>query len=245
MATGICAATLAELTLQAALTMGGVARVERLAGNIGYLDLCPILFSPSMAADAIIAAMQLVARTEALILDLRRNVGGDPDSTALLCSYLFDEPVHITSIYQRQGDLTRQSWTLPYVPGARFGGNKPVYVLTSAATFSGGEEIGYDLQQQGRAIVIGERTGGGAHPRVGFTVHSHLEVTVPVGRPVNPVSGTNWEGCGVAPDVEVAAADAYAEAYRRALDHVRRLDAASPAAAEAQQALAELTAVPG
>jgi C-terminal processing protease CtpA/Prc len=226
---------------QAARSMGGVARVERLAGNVGVLDLSPILFSPSMSADAHIAAMQLVARTDVLIIDLRRNHGGDPETVALICSYLFDERTHLTNVYERAGDRTQQFWTLPYVPGPRFGGTKPIYVLTSRATFSGGEELAYDLQQLGRATIVGEPTGGGAHPRMGFRVHPHLEATVPSGRAINPLSGTNWEGHGVRPDVEVPADDAFITAYRRALEDVRRLSPDSLQAAEAEQAHANLT----
>ncbi|WP_232837568.1 S41 family peptidase [Streptomyces atratus] len=92
-----------------------------------------------------------------------------------------------------------------------------LYVLTGARTFSGAEELTYDLQQLGRAVVVGEPTGGGAHPREGWTVHPHLEATIPVGRPVNPVSGTNWEGTGVQPDVLCLAADALDRAHALAV----------------------------
>lgn len=94
------------------------------------------------------------------------------------------------------------------MPGARFGAEKPLYVLTSGKTFSAGEELAYDLQQLGRAQVVGEATRGGAHPRDGWTVHPHLELSVPVARAVNPVSGTNWEGTGVRPDAPCGAEDA-------------------------------------
>jgi C-terminal processing protease CtpA/Prc len=131
---------------------------------------------------------------------------------AFVCSYLFDEPVHLIDIYQRDGDRTVQSWTQPYVPGERYGGTKPVYVLTSGKTFSGGEELAFDLQSHGRATVVGERTGGGAHPRIGVRLHPHLELTVPTGRAMHPATGENWEGVGVTPDVEVPATDALAAA---------------------------------
>jgi C-terminal processing protease CtpA/Prc len=181
------------------------------------------------------AATQLLAHTDALILDLRATFGGDPDMVALVCGYLFDEPTHLNSMYERDGERIRQSWSPAYVPGPRFGGRKPVYVLTSAATFSGGEGLSYDLQQQGRATVVGERTRGGAHPRIGVRVHPHLELTIPVARPIHPVSGTNWEGCGVAPDVEVPAGEAFEVAYKTALEAVRHWNPHSPAAAEAPQ----------
>jgi C-terminal processing protease CtpA/Prc len=134
---------------------------------------------------------------------------------AFVCSYLFDEPTHLIDIYERDGDRTVQSWTLPHVPGERCGGTKPIVVLTSATTFSGGEGLAYNLQQHGRATVVGERTGGGAHPRIGIRLHPHLEFTVPNCRASHPGTGENWEGVGVAPDVEVPAADALATALAR------------------------------
>jgi len=194
----------AMLTARATRSMNGVARVERLDGNVALLEL-ELLFPPGIAGGALTAAMQLVASAATLILDLRGCIGGDPWTVALLCSYLFDEPVHLNDIYERESGRTTQSWTLPFVPGDRFGATKPVFVLTSEATFSGGEELAYDLQQLGRATVIGEPTGGGAHPRVGRRLHPHLELTLPTGRAINPVSGTNWEGVGVQPDVVVHA----------------------------------------
>lgn len=204
------------LARQAAASLGGVSRVERLPGNIAYLELGPLLFPPSMGGYAVVAAMQLVSSADALLLDLRTTVGGDPTTVALIISYLVDEPTHLQTMHLREPERAIQSWTLPYVPGPRFGGSKPVYVLTGADTFSGGEELAYDLQQHGRATVVGARTGGGAHPRIGFRVHPHLEVTVPISRPTHPVSGTNWEGVGVVPDVPVAQEDARQVAYQLA-----------------------------
>ncbi|WP_328998845.1 S41 family peptidase [Kribbella sp. NBC_00709] len=198
---------------------GGVARVERLEGNIGLLEIRPLLYDPNHAGAAVTAAMTLLASTDALLIDLRRCVGGSPDQVAFVCSHLVEpgEPVHLQDLVIPAEGTRRQFWTTPYVPGPRFGGTKPIWVLTSSATFSGGEELAYDLQQLGRAVIVGERTGGGAHPRQGFKVHEHLEATVPVARAENPISGTNWEGTGVAPDVDVPADEAFEVAYRRAL----------------------------
>ncbi len=204
--------TIAMFTEQAARTLGGIAAVERLAGpngaSVARIEIHPLLFPPSMAGDAVAGAMQVAAGADALVLDLRGTVGGDPSMVAFLCSYLFDEPTHLIDIYQRVGDRTTQSWTQPYVPGRRFGGTRPVFVLTSRTTFSGGEELAFDLQRRGRATVIGERTGGGAHPRVGHRVHPHLELTIPTGRALDPEKGDNWEGTGVHPDVETPADEA-------------------------------------
>ncbi|MGH3156157.1 MAG: S41 family peptidase [Streptosporangiaceae bacterium] len=211
----------AALARWADQTCGGVACVRRQDGNVGYLDLQPALFPAAMYGQHITAAMTLLASTDALIIDLRQCLGGDPAMAVLVASYLWDrEPVQLTSFRERKDDLFRQLWTLAYVPGPRYGKTKPVYVLTSATTFSGGEQLSYDLQQLGRATVVGERTRGGAHPREGFVVHPHLEVSISVAESVNPVTGGNWEGTGVAPDVETTSGQARDTASRLALQAV-------------------------
>jgi len=222
-------------------TCGGVASVQRLAGNVGYLDLQPILFPAVIGGELITAALSLVAATEALIIDVRQCLGGEPAMVAFLISYLWDhDPVQLTGLQERQDDRPRQSWTLPYVPGRRFGKTKPVYVLTSAATFSGGEQLAHDLKQLGRAVLIGEPTRGGGHAREGFRVHPHLEATISVAAAVSPVSGTSWEGTGVTPDVPTPAAQARDKAHRLALEQVITAD--GPQAAEARSALTAQTA---
>jgi C-terminal processing protease CtpA/Prc len=222
-------------------TCGGVASVQRLAGNVGYLDLQPILFPAVIGGELITAAMSLVAATEALIIDVRQCLGGEPAMAVFLISYLWDhDPVQLTGLQERQDDRLRQSWTLPYVPGRRFGKTKPVYVLTSATTFSGGEQLAYDLQQLRRAVIIGETTRGGGHAREGFRVHPHLEATISVAAAVNPVSGTSWEGTGVTPDIQIPAAQARDKALQLALEQVIAAD--GPPAAEARSALAAATA---
>ncbi len=124
--------------------------------------------------------------------------------------------MHLNDIYNRPEDTTRQFWTLPHVPGPKFGGQKPVYVLTSSRTFSGAEELSYNLRQTERATLIGETTKGGAHPGDRYRVGPHLKSAVPNGRAINPISGTNWEGVGVVPHIEVPADEAFEVAYRKA-----------------------------
>ncbi|WP_420310201.1 S41 family peptidase [Streptomyces sp. YS-B37] len=211
------AANLAAIRRDFDTSLGGAPRVELLNGGVAVLELAPMLFPLEWAAEPLSAALTLASRAQALIIDLRANRGGDPDAVAFVCSYLLDERTHLNSMYWRAGDRTEQSWSLPHVPGTRFGGTKPLYVLSSTDTFSAAEELAYDLQQLGRATVVGERTRGGAHPCEGWTVHPHLEATVPVGRAINPVSGTNWEGTGVQPDVPCAAADSLTQAHTLAL----------------------------
>jgi Peptidase family S41/N-terminal domain of Peptidase_S41 in eukaryotic IRBP len=218
-------------------TCGGVACVRRLAGNVGYLKLQPILFPAALRGEIITAAMSLLAATDALITDLRDCLGGEPSMATFLISYLWDhEPAQLTGLRERADTQVKQAWTLPYVPGRRFGRAKPVYVLTSATTFSGGEQLSYDLQQLGRGIIIGERTRGGAHAREGFPVHPHLEVTISVAEAVHPITGGNWEGTGVTPDVPAPASQARDTAYQLALRDV--IAAGGSAAAEAEAALA-------
>jgi Peptidase family S41/N-terminal domain of Peptidase_S41 in eukaryotic IRBP len=218
----------------------GIHRVERLDGNVGYLDLRRVAMAAN-AGPAVAAAMELIAGTYALIFDLRHNGGGAPDGVALWCSYLLkEEPIHLNDIFHADTGETRQFWSLPYLPGTRYV-DKPVYVLTSSHTFSGGEELCYNLQALGRAELIGETTGGGAHPTRGFPVSRAVMIAIPFARSINPVTGTNWQGTGVIPDVAVPEAEAYDVAYGKALRHVlAQDDVPSPIEHEARDALAEL-----
>ena len=211
------AATLEAMRRDFDTSLGGAPRVQLLDGGIAVVELAPMLFPLEWAAEPLTAALTLASRAQALILDLRANRGGDPDTVAFACSYLLDERTHLNTMQWRKGERSEQSWSLPHVPGRRFGGSKPLYILSSHNTFSAAEEHAYNLQQLGRATVIGEPTRGGAHPCNGWTVHPHLEATIPVGRAINPVTGTNWEGTGVQPDVQCPAADALDRAHTLAL----------------------------
>src|SRR5438045_8293655 len=151
--------------------------------------------------------MNYLAHVDAIIFDLRENSGGDPRMVEMVSSYLFDKPTHLNDLYNRKEDFTTQYWTLPYVPGATLA-DKPVFVLTSKSTFSGAEEFAYNLKNLKRATIVGETTGGGAHPVEGHRIDDHFMIGVPFARAVNPISKTNWEGTGVEPDVQVKAAEA-------------------------------------
>jgi hypothetical protein len=189
----------------------GIARVERLPGNVGLLDLRG--FGPTeFVGDAYSAALSLLAGTDALILDLRRNGGGEPSSVAYLLSHFFAEgdERHINDIYDRPKNETRQYWTSASV---KFRYTKLVYVLTSSYTFSGGEECAYDFQTQKRATLVGETTGGGANPGEFVALGHGMVAFIPDGRAINPITHTNWEHVGVKPDVAVTAAQAEQTAY--------------------------------
>jgi C-terminal processing protease CtpA/Prc len=190
-----------------------------------------------MAGEHITAAMTLLAATDALIVDVRRCSGGDPTIAAFIISYLWDhEPAQLTGLRGRADNQISQTWTLPYVPGRRFGRAKPVYVLTSATTFSGAEQLCYDLRQLSRATVVGERTRGGANACVEFRVHPLLDARISVAEAVHPRTGGNWEGTGVTPDVQTTAGQARATARELALQDV--IAAGGAGAAEARTALA-------
>ena len=206
----------AFLRADAQRTAGGVRGVHRLDGDIALLDLAPRLSHPHYGGELLVSAMQLVADARALVLDLRDCAGGTPDTTALICSYLLGpEPVHLLDV--EEGGRTHQHWSHAWVPGRRFGPDKPLAVLVSGRTFSGGEELASDLQEVRGATVVGEQTRGGAHPRVGVRVHEVLEAAIPCARGVSPRTGRNWEGVGITPDLVVAAD----EALDVALAHLR------------------------
>ena len=194
----------------------GIEKVERLPGNVGYIELRGFHGTSPEASAAASAAMSSLADADVLIVDLRRNGGGSPHMVALITSYLFDAPVHLNSLYSRERDRTDDFWTTREVVGERFGGNKPVFVLTSKRTFSGAEEFSYNLKALKRATIVGETTGGGAHPGALRRLNPRFAMFVPTGRAINPVTKTNWEGTGVAPDVEVAADQALEKALELA-----------------------------
>ena len=194
----------------------GFQKIERLDGNIGYLKF-NFFPDPEYCGGTASAAMTLVAATNALIVDLRDNGGGTPAMVAYLSSYLFDDSTHLNDLWVRPTGTTTQWWTTPSVPGIKFGRNKLVFVLTSSRTFSGAEEFSYDLQVLKRATIVGETTGGGAHPVTGRRASEHLMIGVPAARAINPWTHTNWEGVGVEPDVKISASDALSKAVQLAL----------------------------
>ncbi|MFC6978461.1 S41 family peptidase [Microbulbifer taiwanensis] len=170
---------------------------------------------PSMAGDVFAAAMTLVAQGDALIIDLRHN-GGGAETMQLLTGYLLEKHSPLSGSYNRPTDTHSHVSSPAWVPGRHFGSSKPLYILTSHRTFSAAEALAYDLQALERAVIVGETTGGGAHPFEYRRVHPHFAVDLPEGRSINPITDSNWQDVGVKPDVSVSAEQALEKALELA-----------------------------
>ncbi|MBE0634500.1 S41 family peptidase [Candidatus Bipolaricaulota bacterium] len=238
-------ADLSDLQERTRLGNNCIRKVERLPGNVGFMNLTGFV-PPDWGTETLVAAMAFLANTSAIIIDLRDCRGGHVRMVPILCSYFFDEPTHLSDFYWRPDDETTQSWTLPYVPGRRLP-DIPLLLLTSKDTFSAGEDFAYTLQALGRAKIVGETTRGGAHPGQMHNLAPHFSVFIPSGRPTNPITGTNWEGTGVIPDVPASQEEAMDTAYALALrDVIAGISADAPGSHlrvrdEAHEALANLT----
>lgn len=192
----------------------GLRKIEILDGNVGYLSIRSVSFS-NAAREIIAGAMNFLARTNAVILDVRDNGGGDAGFMQFLFSYFFDRPTHINSIYWRDRDMTQHFSTFAEVPGRKMA-DVPLFVLINKNTFSGAEEFAYDLQALKRGIVIGETSRGGAHPAATWLVYKNIRIAIPYGRAINPVTKTNWEGAGVKPDIRASEESILETAVREA-----------------------------
>ena len=196
----------------------GFEELKLMEGNIGYLKLQGFWGVNEESGQIASAAMNFLSNANAIIIDLRTNGGGSPNMVQLLTSYLMEpDPVHLNSFYLRETDEMKQFWTLPYVPGNRRP-DVPVYVLTSGRTFSAAEEFTYNLRNLERATIVGETTGGGAHPGGTRIATERFTVWVADGKAVNPITETNWEGTGVKPHIQVPANEALVAAHEHALE---------------------------
>jgi C-terminal processing protease CtpA/Prc len=199
-----------------ARTNFGIRKAEWLVGNIGYLRF-DYFDDAEYAGEAAAAAMNFIGRCDAAIIDLRYNVGGEETMLQFLASYFFKKPIEINALYYTETDSMVQTWTSAYMPGRKLV-DADLYILISHYTASGGEAFSYSMKHAGRAVLIGETTIGAAHmaefydfPKIG------LRALIPIARAINPVTKTNWEGTGVAPDIEVPSENALVVAHREAL----------------------------
>ncbi len=192
-------------------------KVEHLPGNVGLLSFHGFRVGQE-ALDKAVAAMNFLADSDALIIDLRQNGGGAPDMVTLITSYLFQHPTHMNDMYtRREPDKFTQRWTMPYVPGKSFGQEKPVYILTSNRTFSAAEEFTFNLKTAKRALTVGETTGGGGHFGGSVRLSDHFMMNMPRGETRAPWTNVTWEGVGIAPDLPCPQAQAFQVAYIDAL----------------------------
>ena len=191
----------------------GFRQAEKQPGNVGYLKF-DFFADPEFCGEVATRMLTSLAGVDALIIDLRENGGGDPAMVAHISSYLFSKRTHLNDIWERPRNRTEEYWTNPALPGAKIGDSVPVFVLTANRTFSGAEEFSYNLKNLRRATIVGETTGGGAHPVNGHPIAGRFMIGVPFARAINPITKTNWEGTGVEPDVKVPAGDALATARR-------------------------------
>ena len=195
----------------------GVARADILIGDVGYLEVDGFPAS-SAFNEPLATAMTELAESRALIVDMRRNGGGSPVTVAHLISYFIDSdgPVLINTIFNRirgtESFRAQQYWSEPV--SAPYTA-RPVLILTSSATFSGGEAFAYDMQAMGLARVVGEVTGGGANPGTSVGLSAGIAIFVPGGRAENPITGSNWEGVGVEPDIITSSERALAVALEQ------------------------------
>jgi len=220
----------------------GFEQVARLPGNLGYLDL-RYFDGVEQAGSTAVAAMGFLAHTDAVIVDLRQNGGGEPAMVQLLASYFFGpERVHYNSFYSRGSDLPEQYWTLARVEGDCMP-DVSLYILTARRTGSAAEGFSYALQALGRATIIGQTTAGAAHPGETFEAIEGFSIFVSTGKPVNPVTGSNWEKIGVQPDIEVAADEALDRARVLALEGLLQSEASPVATLEWEWALEALLAL--
>ena len=192
-------------------------KVEVLDGNIGLLQV-DTFFPSEWIKDLAQSSMTFLANSDAVIIDIRKN-HGFADGGLLIASYFFNDSVHWNDNYDRDAKTLRQSWTLPVVPGTKLA-DKDVYILVSKDCFSASEDFAYNMQALDRAKVIGEVTGGGAHPTKPYKIGTYFLASIPFAYGVNPVTHTDWEGKGVQPDVKVPADHALLTAQIMAIEAV-------------------------
>ncbi|HSG29218.1 MAG TPA: S41 family peptidase [Candidatus Krumholzibacterium sp.] len=200
-------------------------KVEILPGNIGYFELTKFKSIPDPKLERMLSGvMDVLSCSSAIILDLRRNTGGNSRMIERFMSYFFERRTELTGQYTRPSGGIMRSWTTEGVGGGHLA-RLPLYVLVSSRTISGPEQVAYDLQVLGRAVIVGEKTKGAANPSRFHRIQEKLLVCIPYGYAVNPVTSSSWEGTGVTPDVPVPADSALAVALRLAGEAAERFQA--------------------
>ena len=198
----------------------GFPIAEILSGNVGRLAVRDQFYRPAPEVRQRLAtAMTFLRDTAALIVDLTETMGGDPKSVALALSYFFDSPPFVVNRFRWRRLPTQEFATSADPGGPLYGAKRPVAVLVSKSSYSAAEEFAYDMQVLRRGIIVGERTPGAANHALPVPIAGALTAFIPKARAENPVTGTNWEGVGVSPDVP-ASPPTVTAAHRVLLDRL-------------------------
>ncbi|PCI78234.1 MAG: hypothetical protein COB20_06840 [SAR86 cluster bacterium] len=213
----------------------GFEKIERLVGNIGYIDYKNFYFEEEESERALSNAMELISHTSGLII--RLSGGGDPRMVELFLSYLLEEKTHVGSIVYRDQSIVEENWTWDEILGPHYGTERPIYLLINEETFSAAEAFTYVLTNRSRATTVGETTIGGAHPSDTVRIHKHFMMSVPVARSISPITGTNWQNVGIRPDYEVVPDVAFDTAYKLILEELISNSEDSAARSEQEYAL--------
>lgn len=204
----------------------GLVEMKLMLGNVRYLRITGFSWIPDLTGAVYDDAMRFLRDGDAIILDLRGNGGGSSDATRYLVSHFLDEDVLLYTFFS-QKEPTRDSRTLGYLPAGRIRG-KPVYVLIDFRTRSAGEDVAYQFQQYRLGQLVGAKTVGAANNNDHVPIAPAFRLSISVGRPLHPVSKSNWEGVGIAPDVACPPEQALDVAYTAALDQLDRTATATP-----------------
>jgi hypothetical protein len=194
-------------------------KLEIMSGNVGYLELRSFV-DLNQSKETAVAAMNFLANTDAVIIDLRHNPGGFINLEIFLASYFYGvDTVELLSRYHREGDITVRDWTLREVPGKRLQ-HTDLYILTSRETGSAGEGFSFILQQRKRAKIIGEKTSGAGFGNKEMPIGHGFVFYVSTFRQFDPRTGRGWQEVGVAPDITVSAQRALSVAHLEAVKNL-------------------------
>jgi hypothetical protein len=194
-------------------------KLEIMSGNVGYLELRSFV-DLNHSKDTAAAAMNFLANTDAVIIDLRHNPGGFINLEIFLASYFYGvDPVELLSRYHREGDVTVREWTLREVPGKRLQ-HADLYILTSRETGSAGEGFSFILQQRQRAKIIGEQTSGAGYGNKEFPIGDGFVFYISTFRQFDPRTGRGWQEAGVKPDIAVPGERALSVAHFEAVKNL-------------------------
>jgi hypothetical protein len=224
-----------------------IQSAKTIAPGIGYIRFTAFLGTDEEKA-AVAKWLAENKNDKVLIFDLRNHHGGGLDEQDEIFSYLYAKKTPLVkmavskAVYDRNDSPLEPGRTLVFaaegdkmvgthsaIPGEATPLRKAkVYVLVSNRTASAAEHFSLALKSSHRATLIGEATAGANHFGGGVPLNDHFGVWLPVGRTYDIKTGKDWEGDGIAPDIEVDPKQALVVALEKAgLSHAEavKLDA--------------------